>query len=120
MSDQQSIITGMFHLLDTIKEGLQHIEKRLGEGHFEDTAYLFEDIKEAFSSIFKTIEPVIPEHKMLGELTDKLLIGLEAMNSSYENKKLDQARIDLQFMLFPAYRSWQEEMQKCFGNLVES
>lgn len=120
MSERQTIIKEIFDLSDTVREGLQHIEKRLGEGHFEDTAYLFEDIKEAFVSIAQAIEPLFVKEKLLEKLTEKMSVALEEMNNSYENGKLDQARMNLQFVLFPAYNSWQSELQKCLNNIIES
>ena len=120
MPEQHVIIKEIFDLSDTIQEGLQYLEKRMGEGHFEDTDYLFDDIKEAFKSISRAIEPVIAEQKILGELTEKFSLALEKMSTNYENPKLEIARMDLQFVLFPAYKGWQAEVQKCFAHLIES
>jgi hypothetical protein len=120
MSEQHAIIIEVFDLADTIGEGLQHLEKRMGEGHFEDTGYLFEDIKEAFKTISRAIEPDVSEQMTLGELSEKFSTALDNMNANYDHSKLDLARMDLQFVLLPAYKGWQSELQKCFRHLIES
>jgi hypothetical protein len=77
-------------LLETVQEGLLHILKRLNEGHFEDTIYLFEDAVEAFSVIERSLN-VIPKYLLnedLSELTVKVKNAIELAVGAYELKDL--------------------------------
>lgn len=101
-------------LARTIEEGLEHLNKRMGELHFEDTRYLFQDIAEAYRSILATLEnrpKSIADTAEILEKSTRLQLAFEKMNQSYEDNKLDEARMDLQFILLPAFRGWMQELE---------
>lgn len=122
MSDQITIAREVLDLAATIQQGLEHLEKRMSEGHFEDNEYLFTDIGVAFTAICSASESLITENEQ--ELTDrlkeKLLIALEDMRSNYEQKVFSAMRMDLQFVLVPAYQAWHAEIHKCLSPWLES
>ena len=121
MSDQITIAREVLELVDTIRDGLEHLEKRMAEGHFEDTEYLFTDILTAATAIFRASQPFITENdqEIMDRLKEKLLMALDGMSANYEQKKLSVARMDLQFVLIPAYQVWQAEIHKCLSPWLE-
>lgn len=122
MSDQNTIAREVMELSETIRAGFEHLQNRMAEGHFEDTEYLFVDILAAFNAIFRSSEQFISEsdQELMERLKEKLLTALEGMGVNYEQKKLDVARMDLQFVLIPAYQVWQTELHKYLSPWLES
>ncbi|MEH7342630.1 hypothetical protein V7122_01895 [Bacillus sp. JJ1532] len=53
-------------LSETILEVFHHIQKLFGEGKSEQTVFLFEDALVAYSTIVRTIEPIINEINNMG------------------------------------------------------
>ncbi len=121
MDNIYEISTEIMALAATIEEGLGHLNKRMGELHFEDTRYLFNDIVEAYLSIMNALEGLM-EKLAPNELVEKsgqLQVAMEKMNHSYEANKVDEARMDMQFILFPAFKAWMGEMEKCIRPLAQ-
>lgn len=122
MSDQVTIARDIMELTDTIQAGLEHLGTRMAEGYLEDTEYLFADILTAIGSIFNAIAPFIADadQKLMEELKEKLLTALEGMCAYYENKNLELAKKNLQFVLNPTFQIWHAEMKKCLRPWLES
>lgn len=122
MSDRITIAREVLDLSATIQHGFEHLEKRMAEGHFEDTEYLFADIRAAFTAICSASEQFITENdqELMDRLQEKLLIALKDMSSNYEEKKFSATRMDLQFVLVPAYQVWHAEIHKCLTPWLES
>jgi nicotinamide riboside kinase len=121
----ESLITlsrDMVELSNTIKEGLDHLDKRLADGHLEDSYYLFQDIIQAFYSVTRAMESIQSsiEIETVVRATDKLLNAFEKLSISYEDQKLNQARMDLQLILSPAFSAWSNELHRCLQPIMES
>lgn len=121
----ESLITlsrDMVELSNTIKEGLEHLDKRLAEGHLEDSYYLFQDIVQAFYSVTRAMESMQANVEIAGvvQATDSLLSAFEKLSTSYEDQKLNQARMDLQLILSPAFSNWSSELHRCLQPIMES
>lgn len=112
----------MVELSNTIKEGLDHLDKRLAEGHLEDSYYLFQDIVQAFYSVTRAMESMQANVEIAGvvKATDSLLSAFEKLSTSYEDQKLNQARMDLQLILTPAFSAWSSELHRCLQPIMES
>ncbi len=103
-------------LSDTLLEGLQHIQKLLGEGNAEQTIYMFEDVLLAYSTIEGSIEPIKEELKN-EELTTsaiKLKQTLELVVSNYEAKDYNKVQEVIQFTLVPQVKKWKQQLQGAF------
>jgi hypothetical protein len=112
MEKYNDVLKRATELLETVHEGLLHIFKRLNDGHFEDTIYLFEDAVEAFSVIERSLN-VIPKdilNKDLSELTAKVKDAIELIVSAYELKDYAKAKEILQFSLIPRCKKWNEAL----------
>lgn len=122
MENQISMCREIIIMGGTMEEGLNHLVRRMGEGHFEDTRYLFDDIMEAFRAINAALETVSIqwEETKVGELSDRLQMSIDKMNQFYEDNKLDQGRIDMKFVLMPAFSVWIQEIDKCLSPLIQS
>lgn len=104
-------------LSETIFEGLEHIQKILGEGKFEQTIFLFEDVLEAFSSIERSIEPIIK--KVDREALDEQLVSvknaLEIVVSTYEEKNYAKVQEVMQFTLRPQFKKFKAKIEEVFN-----
>jgi len=112
MEKYNDVLKRSTELLETVHEGLLHILKRLNDGHFEDTIYLFEDAVEAFSVIERSLN-VIPKDLLnedLGELTVKVKDAIELTVDAYELKDYAKAKEILQFSLIPRCKKWNEAL----------
>lgn len=109
-------------LSGTMLEGLQHIQKLLGEGKFEETMYLFEDVISAFSTIDLSIVPVIEilDNHVINERSKKINRALEHVVSCYEVKSHIRVQEAMQFTLVPEVKKWKEELDKAFQPYIVS
>jgi len=102
-------------LSNTIQEGLDHLNKRMAELPLEDTRYLFADIADAYQSIVSALEfsraDTKADYSFLNQF-GKLPVAFAKMNQSYDENKLDEARMDMQFILLPAFKEWREELER--------
>jgi hypothetical protein len=109
-------------LLETMQVGLLYTLKRLNEGHFEDTIYLFGDTVQAFSVIEMSLN-VIPKdilNKDLSELTVKVKNAIELIVSAYELKDFAKVKEVLQFSLIPRSKKWSEALADISARLLVS
>lgn len=56
MEKHIEVIKQSMNLLETVKEGLQHIQKLSHEGKYEATIQLFENVVFAFSTVEKSLD----------------------------------------------------------------
>lgn len=103
-----------------MEEGLAHLVNRMGEGHLEDTRFLYEDILNAFRSISMAMEMDLAEQNQIPVVSERLQLAFDKMNQSYEDNKLDTCRMDMQFVLFPAFKDWIQEIDRCLRPLIQS
>jgi hypothetical protein len=112
MEKYNDVLKKSTELLETVQEGLLYTLKRLNEGHFEDTIYLFEDAVEAFSVIERSLN-VIPKdilNEDVTELTAKVKNAIELIVSAYELKDDAKVKEILQFSLIPRCKKWNEAL----------
>lgn len=120
METNLDVCREILYLGDTMKEGLDHLVNRMGEGHLEDTRYLFDDILSAFQSINNALDTNYTEGTEITAASDCLQLAFDKMNQSYEDDKLDRCRMDMQFILYPAFTNWMQEVDKCLRPLIQS
>lgn len=109
-------------LTGTIIEGLQHIQKELGEGKLQETVFLFEDVVAGFLAVENSLMPVKEELEMKS-VEDKLTSlknTLELVVTAYEAK--DQAKVQelMQFTIVPQFKELKEELEETFQPYVTS
>ena len=103
-------------LSGTILEGLQHIQKLLGEGKIDETMALFEDVISAFAVVERSIEPV-KEELHDHELEDKVKSvkgALEHVVSAYEVKNHGKVQEVMQFTFVPQFKKLKDELERAF------
>lgn len=120
--EQFQIASDIINLSDTIMEGLEHIKKRVYDGHFEETYYLLEDIIDAVASIHKATEPMLP---LLGEnrieqYSEHLTRLIDEMTNNYEAQRIEKAKTDMQLVLIPAFKQWKTELERCLSDYIAS
>jgi hypothetical protein len=122
MEKYNDVLKRSIELLETVHEGLLHILKKLNEGHFEDTIYLFEDAVEAFSVIERSLN-VIPKdilNEDVTELTMKVKNVIELVVSAYELKDHAKVKEILQFSLIPRCKKWNETLADISARIIVS
>ena len=109
-------------LTETILEGLQHIQKLLGEGKHGQTIYMFKDVLLAYSSIEKSLEPIKGElaNEELTSIARNLKHILELVVDYYEAKQYGKVQEVMQFTLIPQVKKWKDELQKAFQSYIVS
>lgn len=113
MSDQQEVARDIMRLAETVLEGMEHINVRMQEGSVLDTAYLFEDIVSALTSIFNSLQPILPQlsDNTIVVLSEPLIQAMGEMTTGYERKDDAMASQALQGLL-PAFRTWHNELDR--------
>lgn len=109
-------------LSETILEGLQHIQKLLGEGKFEETMSMFEDVVSAFSTMQQSLTPVTEklENQEIDAKAIKVQADLELVVSAYEAKSHGKVQEIIQFTLTPQLKKWKEALEKTFQPYIIS
>ncbi|WNF36576.1 hypothetical protein RJD24_19475 [Bacillaceae bacterium IKA-2] len=109
-------------LSETTLEGLQHIQKLLTEGKFEETMSMFEDIVSAFSTMQQSLTPVTEklENHQIESTSNKVQDALELVVSAYEAKSHGKVQEIIQFTLTPQMKKWKEELEEAFQTYIVS
>ncbi|UCZ52687.1 hypothetical protein LGQ02_18045 [Bacillus shivajii] len=109
-------------LSQTILEGLQHIQKLQGEGKFEETMYLFEDVVAGFSSVEKSMQPLLKElnNDELEARMNSVKIALDLVVSSYESNNYGKVQEIMQFTLVPQFMKLKQELERTFETYLLS
>ncbi len=115
MADSVEIVNDILELTDTVIEALDHLNKRLLEGHLEESRYLLEDVKDAIASIQNAAELFIPHlgDNQVISLTEEFNEKMEEMTATYEMKQLEKAKVDMQWIVMPLAAKWREELSRC-------
>ncbi|MBU8905995.1 hypothetical protein KH400_05245 [Desertibacillus haloalkaliphilus] len=103
-------------LTETILEGLQHIQKLLGEGKFEETMYLFEDAVAGFTTIVRSIGPVQKElnNDELETKINSVKNALDLVVGTYESNSHGKVQEIMQFTLVPQFMKLKQELERAF------
>lgn len=122
MEKQIGIMKQSLELSETILEGLQHIQKLLGEGKFEQTIYLYEDVLLAFSAIEKSVEPLKDElnSETFNSATTNLKYIMELVVDHYEEKNYAKVQEVMQFTLVPQFKKVKQELELAFKPYLQS
>lgn len=109
-------------LSETILDGLQHIQKLLGEGKFEEIMSMFEDVVSAFSTMQQSLTPVTEklENQEIDAKAIKVQAALELVVSAYEAKSHGKVQEIIQFTLTPQLKKWKEALEKTFQPYIIS
>jgi hypothetical protein len=107
-------------LADTGLESLEYIKQQYKEGKFTETFYLFNDVVNAFSTMERSIQGLLPHlpENQISLLMDRLRNGLGLIVSTYEQDRSSQAREVLQFNLMPTYKEWRIELHRVLDQYV--
>lgn len=121
MADQLEVARDVMRLMDTIQEGLEHINEGVKEGMVLDTAYLFDDIVQALISILNSLQPIFPHltENRLESLTAQLLAVMRDMTSGYERNDEEKTAAALQALL-PEFENWKNELDRCLTLYIAS
>lgn len=121
MPDRYKVARDIMTLLQTIEEGMEHMEGCMQSESALDTSYLFDDIVNAITSILKSIQAILPqlvENQML-ELSEQLIAATEVMTSAYEQKDEEKVIIALRDFR-PGFKAWQSELNRCLLSYTAS
>ena len=122
MKEYYEVIRNILGLAETSMDGLNHIASRLGEGHFDSTVNLMEDVVEAVYHIESSIN--LFSNKLgpnsLEIATANLRLALGSVVHAYEHGQRAKALLFLKHNLIPAFTRWQEELNLCLSPYVAS
>ena len=122
MDNLISMASDINELVNTIEEGLKHIQTRARDGYFEDTLYLFEDIVEGLNSIFEALQSIDASRNLnrAQNKTVNLLDALDAINLAYRETNTADADLLINNKLMPAFAEWKAELEGCLFPIIQS
>lgn len=115
MPDSYAMVSDILDLSDSVIQAMEHLQARLAEGHLEDSSYLLEDLKDAVISIQNATELLMPHlgDNQINNITTELQHMVEEMGSTYEQRRVEKAKVDMQWVLIPLARKWRDELGRC-------
>ena len=99
-------------LCQTVEEGLKYLKLQSGLGKMGNTGYLFIDICNAFMVISNSLEAFEDDSAKMDAAFSSVDISLQAMINLYADQSFEQAWVELQYLLLPAFETWQDSLQK--------
>ncbi|SNS48924.1 hypothetical protein SAMN05446037_101165 [Anaerovirgula multivorans] len=122
MNKYYEVIQQILPLLDTIKEGILHIQNQLVELRYEEALTLLQDAMKGIASIDSVMQPIydeLPENNI-----DTLFVVVkESMNKavdSYEQGSESNLENQIEKEVLPSFKAWKEEMEKVLKPYVVS
>ncbi|MGE5391341.1 MAG: hypothetical protein ACM3PE_09795 [Deltaproteobacteria bacterium] len=115
MPDSYAMVADILDLSDSVIQAMEHLQVRLTEGHLEDSSYLLEDLKDAVTSIQNATELLMPHlgENMINDLTLELQGVVEEMTATYEQRRIEKAKVDMQWLMLPLAKKWRDELGRC-------
>src|SRR5690625_1546206 len=117
-----SVMKQSIELLNTVQEGLEHVQALLKEGKFEESIPLFGDIVLGFSTTERTVVR-LPEEILYEEVktfTIKVRKALDLVVGTYETKNYYKMQEILQFTLLPRFKRWKDLLEEMFSSYLAS
>lgn len=114
MEKYHEVIKRTLELLETIREGIQHIQEKLLELRYEEALIMLQDIVEGVASIESAIEPMMTEfvENNIESLTTILKENVSKAVGSYENgKEINMERLAEEGILL-AFKKWKLELER--------
>ena len=113
-NEYYDIMKRTVELAETGLEGLEQIKIDLKEGKYEQTVTLLQDTLNAFCSIEKAIQPMMPNllPNELAQLSDQLTKAYQLMTSAYEQRAYNELEEIMQYNLLPSYKKWHAEIDR--------
>lgn len=114
MDEQVEVNKKILKLAATMQEGLEYVKGKVKEGEVEKAFTVLLDITHAFVTVETAMQPFLSQlpGNCMQEKTDRLRSALAAVTDEYEDNKGLKSREILQFILEPAFRNWQEELER--------
>ncbi|KAB3539659.1 hypothetical protein F8154_00460 [Alkaliphilus pronyensis] len=122
MEKYYEVIRRIIELIDTLEEGIIHLEKQLTEHRYEESVVMLQDLLEAISSIANAIEPMdgeLPENN-ISSLSQNLIKGIQKTVDSYSEDKEVNLSVEAQEYIIPNYISWRDEIAKTLKPYIQS
>ncbi|OLO38106.1 hypothetical protein BTR23_11970 [Alkalihalophilus pseudofirmus] len=109
-------------LSETILEGLEHVQKLLSEGNYEQSILLMEEVLVAYTTIERSIKPVNQEfdNETIGHLQNGLKKTIELVVNAYESKSYVKVNEIIQFSLLPQLNKFKHELEQNFHTYIVS
>lgn len=103
-------------LSDSCLLGIEHLNKQLNEGFWEDSILLFKDVIGAFYQMEKATRPIIDMLELyeLEAMTDLVRDSLDHVVGFYEKNEDGKAYNMIEMQLIPHYLNWKKEVERSF------
>lgn len=117
MEKYLDVMKQSYELVDTIVEGLEHIQQLLKDGSLEQTLYLVEDVIVGYSTVERSILPISEEleNDTISSLTNEVKVALRQLANAYEEQKHGEVQEVLQFHVLPLVKKWKRELDEAFA-----
>ncbi|MED4461198.1 hypothetical protein [Metabacillus fastidiosus] len=120
METSIDIMRQSLDLQETVLEGLEHVQKQISEGKFEDTISLFRDIVQAFFSIESSLK-CLPDQILIDEvIIDNIRGSLNIAVNAYESKNYMNVQEVIEFKIIPMYKEMKIQLEQTFNPYIIS
>ncbi|ADH98555.1 hypothetical protein Bsel_1036 [[Bacillus] selenitireducens MLS10] len=117
MDKYTDVMKQSLNVLETMTEGLIHIQKQLGEGKAPDAIQLMDDMMVGFMSVKQSLEPVFEELEgtdIATQQLEKVSETLERVVTAFEGEAYGTVSEVLQFTLVPEVKKLHSALEELF------
>jgi len=117
MQKKREVMKQSLELLQTIQEGLTHVQQSLNERKYDQTISLFEDAVYAFNTVENSVRGLGSEFvsDAADQTRERIVKGLDTAVGFYEQNAFGRVQETLQFTLIPAFEQWKKQLNLDFG-----
>lgn len=87
---------------ETVVEALEHTQRLINEGQFEQSVYMFEEAMKGYAQIESAIKPSAPAELVVH--FDQVLIVANQIVAAYSEQEFEKVKEMLQMSMIPAYK----------------
>ena len=109
---QYDLALKVLELCQTVEEGLAYLKLQIGLGKMEGVGYLFVDICNALTAISNSLETFTEDRAKMEAAFSSVDDSLRVMIDLYADQSLEQALVELQYLLIPAFDTWQDSLRE--------
>ena len=109
---QYDLALKVLELCQTVEEGLEYLKMQIGSGKMENIGYLFLDIGNAVMAISNSLEAFTDDRTKMDAAFSSVDDSLRVMIDLYSEQSFEQALVELQYLLMPAFDTWQDSLRE--------
>ncbi|WP_069998865.1 hypothetical protein [Cellulosilyticum sp. I15G10I2] len=113
MDKYYDVMERLLELLNTLEEGILHIQSQLKELQYEEALFILQDVMEGIASIENALEPMASNlaKNNIKELENDLITAIAKTVASYEQENEINLEKQIEQGVTPTFMRWKEEIE---------